>query len=175
MRFGGLSIGQPHPSSPRWPYKFSDLEAAYWVSGTMNASELRSAAVAGQFYPADASELGEMVEAYLSEVESEPRPARAVVVPHAGLVYSGRCAARVFGQVEFPPVVVILAPNHSGIVESTGGASLWSHGAFETPLGPLRIATDFAAALEARCPLAAHDPKAHRGEYSVEVELPFIA
>jgi len=141
----------------------------------MDASAVRSTAVAGRFYPADASKLSEMVEAYLTEVESEPRPARAVVVPHAGLVYSGRCAARVFGQVEFPPVVVILAPNHSGIVESDGGASLWSHGAFETPLGSLRIAADFATALETRCPLAAHDPRAHRGEHAVEVELPFIA
>ncbi len=141
----------------------------------MDASEIRSAAVAGRFYPADASELGEMVEVYLADVESEPRPARAVIVPHAGLIYSGRCAARVFGQVVLPPVVVILAPNHSGIVGSGGGASLWSHGAFETPLGALPIAGDFAAALEARCSLAAHDAQAHRGEHAVEVELPFIA
>ena len=90
-------------------------------------------------------DLDEMVEAYLADVESDPRPMRAIIVPHAGLIYSGRCAAQVFGQVEFPPVVVILAPNHSGIA-SAGGASLWSHGAFETPLGPLEIAEDFAAA-----------------------------
>jgi AmmeMemoRadiSam system protein B len=141
----------------------------------MDASGLRSTAVAGRFYPADAQDLGEMVEMYLGDVESVPRPARAVVVPHAGLIYSGRCAARVFGQIVFPPVVVILAPNHSGVVESAGGASLWSHGAFETPFGSVGIATDFAVALEARCPLAAHDPRAHRSEHAVEVELPFIA
>jgi len=141
----------------------------------MDATDLRSTAVAGRFYPADARDLGEMVDVYLADVDSEPRPVRAVVVPHAGLIYSGRCAAQVFGQVEFPPVIVILAPNHSGVVESAGGASLWSRGAFETPLGSVGIATDFAAALEARCALAAHDPRAHRSEHAVEVELPFIA
>jgi AmmeMemoRadiSam system protein B len=141
----------------------------------MDASHIRSAAVAGRFYPEDAGELGEMVEAYLSEVDSRPRRVRAVVVPHAGLIYSGRCAARVFGQVEFPPVIVILAPNHGGVAVSGGGASLWSHGKFETPLGALPIATDFAAALEERCALAAHDPRAHLGEHAIEVELPFIA
>jgi len=141
----------------------------------MDASELRKAAVAGRFYPADPSELGEMVEAYLAEVESDPLPMRAVVAPHAGLVYSGRCAAQVFGRTQFPPVVAILAPNHSGVVGSPGGVSLWSSGAFDTPLGPLPIATEFAEALEAYCSLAGHDPGAHRKEHAVEVELPFIA
>lgn len=140
----------------------------------MGVSDLRTAAVAGHFYPADARELGEMVECYLADVESEPRPMRAVVAPHAGIVYSGRCAAQVFGRVEFPPVVVILAPNHTGVVGARGGASLWSRGAFETPLGAVPVAAAFAEALEARCPLAAHDPRAHRQEHAVEAELPFI-
>jgi len=141
----------------------------------MDTSELRAAAVAGHFYPADPSELGEMVEVYLADVESEPLPMWAVVAPHAGLVYSGRCAAQVFGRTRFPPVIVILAPNHSGNVGSPGGASLWSRGAFDTPLGPLPIATGFAEALETRCSFARHDPGAHRKEHAVEVELPFIA
>jgi AmmeMemoRadiSam system protein B len=100
---------------------------------------------------------------------------RAVVAPHAGLIYSGRCAGQVFGRVQFPPVVVILAPNHTGQVGAPGGASLWSRGVFETPLGPVPIASEFAAALEAECPLVAHDPRAHVREHAVEVELPFIA
>lgn len=141
----------------------------------MSGHVVRPAAVAGHFYPADPRDLGEMVQAYLAEVEAPIAPARAVVVPHAGLIYSGRCAAQVFGRLEFPPIVVILAPNHTGISRAPGGASLWKRGAFDTPFGPLPVAEEFAAALEARCKLVADDPAAHRQEHAVEVELPFLA
>lgn len=141
----------------------------------MSVSDVRPAAVAGQFYPADAGELRALVERFLAEVEAEPARVRAAVTPHAGLIYSGGCAAQVFGRLEFPPVVVILAPNHSGLLGAPGGASLWARGAFETPLGPVPVAAEFAEALEGRCPLAAHDPSAHAREHAVEVELPFLA
>lgn len=141
----------------------------------MNATDIRPAAVAGRFYPADAEELRGLVDDCLSGVEAEPRSLPAVIVPHAGLVYSGRCAAQVFGRVDVPPVVVILAPNHTGRLGAPGGASLWARGAFETPLGSLAVAEDFAKQLQARCALVSHDPDAHRNEHAVEVELPFLA
>jgi AmmeMemoRadiSam system protein B len=140
----------------------------------MGNPDIRPAAVAGHFYPSDRRDLGEMVEAYLSDVTVKPQTARAVVAPHAGLIYSGRCAAQVFGSVAFPPVVVILAPNHTGLVGAPGGASLWSRGSFQTPLGALPVAADFAAALEDRCRLVEHDPRAHWQEHAIEVELPFL-
>ncbi len=141
----------------------------------MNTANRRPPAVAGAFYPANASDLNEFVESFLADVEAEAGPARAVIAPHAGLVYSGRCAAEVFKRVELAPVVVILAPNHSGLLGAEGGASLWARGAFETPLGEVPVATEFAAELEARCPLVAHDPLAHKREHAVEIELPFVA
>lgn len=141
----------------------------------MSGHTVRPAAVAGQFYPADPRDLEEMVQAYLADVEAPMSPARAVVVPHAGLIYSGRCAAQVFGRVQLPPVVVILAPNHTGMMRAPGGASLWKRGAFDTPFGPVKVAEEFAAVLEARCPLVADDPSAHRQEHAVEVELPFLS
>jgi AmmeMemoRadiSam system protein B len=141
----------------------------------MSGQLVRPTAVAGHFYPADPRDLGEMVRAYLADVKAPIAPARAVVVPHAGLIYSGRCAAQVFGRLDFPPVIVILAPNHTGIVRAPGGASLWKRGAFDTPFGPIPVAEEFAAALEARCALLADDPAAHRQEHAVEVELPFLA
>lgn len=140
----------------------------------MSTPDHRAAAVAGRFYPAAAEELRELVAECLAEVEAEPRPVRAAIVPHAGLIYSGRCAAQVFGRAEISPVVVILAPNHSGRTEAPGGASVWARGAFETPLGPVRIADEFAGQLERRCALVAHDPQAHQLEHAVEVELPFL-
>ncbi len=141
----------------------------------MSTKEVRPAAVAGHFYPSDRTGLRSLVDEFLGEVQAEERPARAVVAPHAGLIYSGRCAAQVFGRVRQAPVVVIMAPNHTGVWNAQGGASLWGHGAFETPLGRVPVAEEFAAALEGRSRLVEHDPSAHLGEHAVEVELPFLS
>ncbi len=140
----------------------------------MSAAEVRRPAVAGTFYPRSAGELRELVGAYLAEASGDPAPARAALAPHAGLIYSGRCAAHVFRRVVLPPVVVILAPNHTGRVGAPGGASVWAHGAFGTPLGEIPVASAFAEALTARCALATHDPVAHLAEHAIEVELPFL-
>jgi AmmeMemoRadiSam system protein B len=140
----------------------------------MKGPDLRPAAVAGSFYPASSRALSELVDGFFAEVQAEPKPVRAVIAPHAGLVYSGACAAHVFGRVQIPPIVVILAPNHTGRVGAPGGASAWSRGGFETPLGTIPIATEFAEQLERRCALVGHDPSAHWHEHAVEVELPFL-
>jgi MEMO1 family protein len=135
---------------------------------------LRPPAVAGSFYPAQPARLAALVRTLLGDAPAERRRVRAVVVPHAGLVYSGACAGRVFGGVVIPPIVVVLAPNHTGEVRARGGASAWAHGAFDTPLGRVPVAEEFVAALLARCPLVEHDPAAHEGEHAIEVELPFV-
>ena len=135
---------------------------------------IRPPAVAGSFYPAQPARLGALVQQLLGEPPATRRTVRAVVVPHAGLMYSGACAGRVFGAIAIPPVVVVLAPNHTGQVHARGGASAWARGAFETPLGRTAVAEEFLAALLARCPLVEHDPVAHAGEHAIEVELPFL-
>ena len=100
--------------------------------------------------------------------------ARAAVAPHAGYVYSGLTAAHVFARLEIPPIVVILAPNHTGVCRAPGGASLWEAGAFRTPLGDVPVDEGFAAALLAASPLVGPDHAAHAHEHAVEVELPFL-
>jgi MEMO1 family protein len=139
-------------------------------------SSLRPPAVAGAFYPEDPEVLGKLVRGFLAEAApaSPPAPARAAVAPHAGLIYSGRCAARVFARVAPPSIAVIIAPNHRGWRSVKAGASLWRAGAFRTPLGDVPVAEDFATALLEACPLVAHDPVAHQPEHAVEVELPFL-
>ena len=97
------------------------------------------------------------------------------IVPHAGLVYSGACAAEVFKRIQLAQTVVILAPNHTGTVTARGGASAWTEGAFRTPLGDIRVEEDFGAKLCEICDLVSHDPAAHRDEHAVEVELPFLS
>jgi hypothetical protein len=140
----------------------------------MSDADFRSAAVAGSFYPRDPDGLRRLVLQCLGSAPEPPRRAPAAIVPHAGLVYSGPCAGAVFRRLTLPPTVVVLAPNHTGLLGAPGGASVWARGAFGTPLGRSPVAAAFAAALIARCALAAHDPEAHRAEHAVEVELPFL-
>src|SRR5207247_1307147 len=75
---------------------------------------VRAPAVSGRFYPATKGELERTVRELLDAVgEARPAPARAAVAPHAGYLYSGLTAAHVFARLEIPPIVVILAPNHT--------------------------------------------------------------
>jgi AmmeMemoRadiSam system protein B len=136
-------------------------------------SEVRPSEVAGSFYPHDAAKLRAMVEECLDEVPAERRRVRAAIVPHAGLLYSGKCAAAVLGRISIPPIVIILAPNHTGRYRSPG-ASLWARGAFQTPLGLTSVDEQLADRLQQECELVAHDPAAHRFEHAIEVELPFL-
>lgn len=138
------------------------------------SSEVRKPAVAGRFYPRAVDELESMVDEFLRDVEETPRAVLGAVVPHAGLIYSGRCAAQVFGRIEIPELVVIIAPNHTGRLGTPGGASGWSEGWFETPLGRMEVDSEFMQRLSAACHLVEHDPSAHLGEHAIEVELPFL-
>jgi len=134
--------------------------------------------VSGRFYPADPVELDATVVALLEDarkaVGPSGRPAVGVIAPHAGYVYSGPTAAAVFARVALPALVVMLAPNHTGVCRAPGGASLWEEGAFRTPLGDVPVDAPCAAALRAASPLVGVDHEAHRAEHAIEVLLPFL-
>jgi len=131
---------------------------------------IRQPAVAGQFYPASASQLEEEVKAHL-ERSAEPVEAVAAMVPHAGYAYSGPVAGAVYGRLQIPDTVVILAPNHTGL-----GApiSVWSAGAWVTPLGEVAVDEGLASALLESFPPAVSDDRAHLTEHAIEVQLPFL-
>jgi MEMO1 family protein len=136
---------------------------------------VRAPAVSGRFYPGTKRELERAVRELLEAVpQTVPAPARAAVVPHAGYLYSGLTAAHVFARLDIPPVVVILAPNHTGVCAARGGASLWEAGAFRTPLGDVVVDERFAGALLEASPLVDVDHAAHAQEHAVEVEVPFL-
>ncbi len=141
---------------------------------------VRPPAVAGRFYPADPTELRAVVATLLADARRDrsgapTAPFRAVIAPHAGYVYSGPTAARVFAHATIPGLVIILAPNHTGVSDAKGGVSLWETGAFRTPLGEVAVDAGVAQALlDASQGLVGVDHGAHRGEHAVEVELPFL-
>jgi AmmeMemoRadiSam system protein B len=136
---------------------------------------VRAPAVSGRFYPGTRDELASTVRELLERVpDAVPAPARGALVPHAGYLYSGFTAACVFARLTIPPIVVILAPNHSGVCRAPGGASLWEEGAFRTPLGDVSVDEHFAALLLGASPLVGTDHEAHRAEHAIEVQLPFL-
>lgn len=140
----------------------------------MSTGTLRKPAVAGRFYPRDPDDLREEASDYLSRAaDSSQAPIRAVgcVAPHAGYVYSGHVAGRVFARIEIPQRCVVLCPNHTGMGSPL---AIMSAGGWETPLGEVPVDRELAAELKTRFPSLQEDSAAHRGEHAVEVELPFL-
>jgi AmmeMemoRadiSam system protein B len=135
-------------------------------------SQVREAAVAGQFYPDSRAELLREVQGFLSKAGPGPRvKALGVIVPHAGYVYSGAVAGAVYAHIEIPRKVIVLCPNHTGLGEPL---SIMSTGSFRTPLGDAAIDSTLAAALKKVFPLLREDAAAQIREHSVEVQLPFL-
>jgi AmmeMemoRadiSam system protein B len=138
----------------------------------MTAIPIRPPAVAGRFYPRDPEVLREDVLTYLSQ--TPPQKAISAVgclVPHAGYMYSGHVAGAVFAALEIPELCIVLCPNHTGLGSAL---AIVSEGIWETPLGPVPVASDFATVLKQRCPVLLEDAAAHRSEHAAEVELPFL-
>jgi len=131
---------------------------------------IRAPAVAGQFYPRSPRELDEAVRR-LTRERGAKLPAKGVVVPHAGYIYSGAVAGEVFASVEIRDRNIIFCPNHTGV---GADAAVMAHGAWKMPWGDVPIDEDLAGRLLAASPLLAEDEKAHQGEHSLEVQLPFL-
>ncbi|MBL7648287.1 MAG: AmmeMemoRadiSam system protein B [Candidatus Hydrogenedentes bacterium] len=133
----------------------------------------RAAAVAGQFYPAAPDKLRSVVARCLADAETAPAPecVTAIVAPHAGYPYSGPTAGCAFRRIQgmAPRRVVLLGPSHHYRFR---GFSLYTEGAFDTPLGAVPVDGDFMAKLAGQFPNTC--PEAHVPEHALEVELPFL-
>ncbi len=134
---------------------------------------LRPPAVAGTFYPA-APARASAEAARLTAAEAGaagPSPAIAVVSPHAGWMYSGALAGRLFARVAIPERVLVLAPNHTG---RGARASLWTDGAWCIPGREIAVDDAFVHALLRHAPLLEPDREAHDHEHAIEVLLPLL-
>ena len=139
------------------------------------AVRARPPAVAGQFYPADAARL-KLAVARLMEDALPPRGLKAValVVPHAGYLYSGQTCADGYNQVKGRgyETIVVLGANHTSA--DLTGISVYANGAWRTPLGDVPIDEDLARSLLTQDPDCTADTSAQEKEHSIEVQLPFI-
>ncbi|VVB66253.1 Memo-like protein [Candidatus Gugararchaeum adminiculabundum] len=142
-------------------------------------SGMRFPAVAGTFYPDEEKELRTMIGEYLQEAEKEmakqgalaiPGKLRALVVPHAGYVYSGPVAAYGYAllkkenQKKKFSNVLMIGPSHYAYFPglACSGAEGW-----ETPLGRVRVK-------EPKAPGIVVSPEAHKPEHCLEVQVPFL-
>jgi AmmeMemoRadiSam system protein B len=133
---------------------------------------VRPPAVAGKFYPGDAAELAKLVDRCLAGEPVERMPCPAVMVPHAGLVYSGKVAADVLRRVEIPETVIVIGPKH------TRHGVEWAvapHDAWQIPGSLVQSDPELARRLCAAIGGLALDAAAHAQEHGIEVELPFLS
>ncbi len=140
----------------------------------------RPPAVAGSFYPGQRTQLDRLVTTLLEAASLAARPAglasdsvAGLMVPHAGLVYSGAIAAlawRLAGEID-PATIVLAGTDHQALA---AGVGVWTGGPWQTPLGEVEIGSSLAAAIaELGSPFAA-DNDAHLDEHSLEVQLPLL-
>ncbi len=155
---------------------------------------VRRPAVAGSFYPAERDELAWLVGRLLDESTGPDRAAPpgpmplGILVPHAGLSYSGLVAAAAWRRLGSrhrtapvpgrtvpgspPATIVLLGTNHAaGWLDGVGA---WEAGAWRTPLGDVDVDVDLLREIVDLGPPYVVDRLAHAGEHSIEVQLPFV-
>ncbi len=141
----------------------------------MAVNVIRRAAVAGSWYPDNPEWLAREVDAHLADVTERPQGCpRALISPHAGLMYSGPVAAHAYGLVRSCryDAVVLVGPSH---FVGFAGVAIWPRGEWETPLGRVAVAEDLATAIAAESAGIREYPAAHAREHSLEMQLPFLA
>jgi AmmeMemoRadiSam system protein B len=139
-------------------------------------TSVRRPAVAGFFYPDDASELRAAVSAYLAQhpAKAGGAPPKALIVPHAGYIYSGVIAASAYATVaklrDTIRRVVLIGPSHRVYLRGMAApAADW----FATPLGKVAVDRELKATLLQRADVVEADAP-HAQEHCLEVQLPFL-
>ena len=140
---------------------------------------IRSPAVAGSFYPASAEELKRLMEECFVTSPLGPQGLKSSfpsllggMVPHAGYVYSGPCAAHFYATLETDITrVILLGVNHRGMGAQ---AALSPADYWETPLGKVEIDHEMNELLKNQIAFLEKDERPHLQEHSIEVQLPFL-
>ncbi|KYK26549.1 hypothetical protein AYK26_07460 [Euryarchaeota archaeon SM23-78] len=133
---------------------------------------VRKPVFAGSWYPGNKNQLDTTIEAYFENVEEQEidGTVRAMLVPHAGYVYSGQVAAYGFkhlnGQYD---TVILLGPSHR---YALSGASVLNVTHYATPLGEVKLSEKVKNLLKEE--VIQTLPQAHKEEHSLEIELPFL-
>jgi MEMO1 family protein len=140
-------------------------------------ASVRPAAVAGSFYPSEPRALSAELDELLGGIEAAgPRLGfpKALIVPHAGYIYSGPVAARAYEELApargIVKRVVLLGPVHRVPVR---GLAVPTDTEFATPLGRIPVDQQALAAVR-HLPQVVTSDAAHAMEHALEVQLPFL-
>lgn len=137
--------------------------------------KIRFPSVVGQFYPAEKAELKKTIKEFLNKAESFNIEGKvfAILVPHAGYIFSGPVAAFGYKLLEGKifDSVIIIGDSH---YERFDGVSIWEKGKWQTPLGDVQVDEELAKEiLKASKRFFVRD-SAHFFEHSLEVQIPFL-
>ena len=145
----------------------------------MNArdgSPARQPAVSGMFYPSDSNALAADARRMLDEAETVPVPGElvALVVPHAGLMYSGPVAAYAYKHLDRDsyPRAVLVGASHRHRINTV---SVYPEGRWIVPTGEFPVDDKFIREFRSRVPVETEGPVPHQEEHCLEVQLPFLA
>lgn len=139
-------------------------------------TNIRQPAVAGRFYDDDPGKLRNHLESLFAQAVDPltNQNISAVILPHAGFVFSGQVAASGVNQLNpdnhFTTIFLLGASHRMGF----DGASVFRGDAFATPLGEVPVDTEITQNLATISPFFGHDPRSHTDEHSLEVQLPFL-
>jgi AmmeMemoRadiSam system protein B len=165
-----------------WPLPEADLREhgfRFTIADVRPTRDVRPAAVAGLFYPAEPEALRARIAHCLNASgpygsDGPGRPPKMVIVPHAGYEYSGAVAAhayaRLSGRRDQVKRVVLIGPAHRAALRAM---ALPGVDAFETPLGQVPLDQAATADLDGLTQVR-RDDLPHAGEHSLEVQLPFL-
>jgi AmmeMemoRadiSam system protein B/AmmeMemoRadiSam system protein A len=145
------------------------LSVSAWSQG------IRKSLLAGTWYHGNPEQLSRHIDFFLQNVETDSLPGgevSAIIVPHAGYVYSGQVAAHAYKLVRGKgfDTVVILAPSHRYGFE---GCSIYPEGGYETPLGIAQVDEALAKQIASATGFG-YISRAHQEEHAVEIQVPFI-
>ncbi len=136
---------------------------------------VREAAVSGTFYPGNSRTLTKDIEKYLDNAVFDAVEGEivGVISPHAGYMYSGPIAAYGYKAISHTTydTVIVIAPSHRMYFE---GAAILEKGSYRTPLGTVDIDEELAAEIVRKDRVVIPNIEAHKGEHSLEVQLPFL-
>ncbi len=136
----------------------------------------REPVVAGTFYSEDANSLKQQLGDFFSVFEKQKARDNisAVIVPHAGYVYSGLVAASAYAKIskdaQYDNVFIIGSSHHV----SFRGASVYNQGNYKTPLGLVKVNVELANQLIKSTKEIIFKSEAHLEEHTIEVQLPFL-
>jgi AmmeMemoRadiSam system protein B len=131
---------------------------------------IRKAGWAGRFYPRAEKDIRLQMVEYSCKVEKRIK-AKAIIVPHAGYVYSGHVAGEVYSRTVLPDRFIIVSPNHW---EGRTSVAMDMNEQWETPLGFVNLDMDLSDLIFKYTDKIKKTSAPHEKEHAIEVQLPFL-